>query len=264
MKMNTSTIATILSTAALGLMKSSGSKSLQWSYEKRADRFKGKNYSPRSLSAIYKLSQKKRDSIKWLEIHSLFDIWEEVVTPERTYYKEIEPEFDANIFNMFPNLEALVILESYITSIPPEIGNLTKLEYLRILCDDLLELPAEIGNLTNLKYLDISWCDKLISLPPEIGNLTKLEEIEKPSRHFLNIYKTPPLILPKEIVHVPAFTGPNKFTDGKWGHSAWGNMLAFPKRETLRYWALHMHPINFRILYEDLLAAAPASQLRRF
>lgn len=263
--MNTSTIATILGATALGLMKKhSGSRTYRWQYDKSAYRFKGKNYTPRSLPAIYKLSQKKRDSIKWLEISSLFDKWQKVVTPERVYYKEVEPEFDANIFNMFPNLEALTILED-ITSIPPEIGNLTKLEFLRIPCDDLLELPAEIGNLTNLKYLDISWCDKLISLPPEIGNLTNLVEIEKPSRNFLTEeFKTPPLILPKEIVHTPAFTGPTDFLDGRWGHSAWGNMLAFPRTETLRYWASHMHPISFKYLYEDLLKAAPKSQLRKF
>ena len=194
-----------------------------------------------------------------------FSRWEEVVTPERVYYKEIEPQFDPNIFNMFPNLEALQILETDIKYIPPEIGNLTKLESLIISCDDLLELPAEIGNLTNLKHLDISWCDKLISLPPEIGNLTKLVEIEKPSRHFLSEeFKTPPLILPKEIVHTPAFTGPTDFLKGRWGHSAWGNMLAFPKRETMRYWALHMSPIGFRILYEGLLEDVPKSQLRKF
>ena len=46
---------------------------------------------------------------------------------ERVYYKEIEPQFDPNIFNMFPNLEALQIFESDIKYIPPEIGNLTKL-----------------------------------------------------------------------------------------------------------------------------------------
>ena len=97
----------------------------------------------------------------------------------------------------------------------------------------MLELPAEIGNLTNLKHLDISWCDKLISLPPEIGNLTKLVEIEKPSRHFLSEeFKTPPLILPKEIdPYTCVYWSTDFLKEGRWGHSAWGNMLAFPKEK---------------------------------
>ncbi len=43
--------------------------------------------------------------------------------------------------------------------------------------EELTSLPPEIGNLTCLKELDLAEND-LTSLPPEIGNLTCLKELD--------------------------------------------------------------------------------------
>ena len=60
-------------------------------------------------------------------------------------------------------------------SIPPEIGNLTHLDWL-FLDDNQLngEIPPEIGNLTHLSYLRLDNNQLTGSIPPEIGNLTNL------------------------------------------------------------------------------------------
>ena len=59
-------------------------------------------------------------------------------------------------------------------SLPPEIGNLTNLTRLYLRDNKLESLPPEIGNLTNLTHIYIRG-NRLTSLPPEIGNLTKLK-----------------------------------------------------------------------------------------
>ena len=59
-----------------------------------------------------------------------------------------------------------------LTSLPPEIGELTNLTGLNLSDNQLTSLPPEIGKLTNLTELVLSG-DRLTSLPPEIGKLTK-------------------------------------------------------------------------------------------
>ncbi|MFC1793198.1 leucine-rich repeat domain-containing protein [Planctomycetota bacterium] len=94
------------------------------------------------------------------------------------------------------NLTLLRLESNQLTSLPPEIGNLKKLEHLylsnnqlssvqteifnltnlrslRLENNQLSLLPAEIGNLKNLMYLDLE-SNQLTSLPAEIGNLTNL------------------------------------------------------------------------------------------
>lgn len=65
-----------------------------------------------------------------------------------------------------------------LTSLPSEIGELTKLEVL-ILDDNNLEgsLPGEIRKMTNLRILSAS-NNNLTGIPAEIGQLTKLETID--------------------------------------------------------------------------------------
>ena len=60
-----------------------------------------------------------------------------------------------------------------LTSLPPEIGNLTNLTRLSFEYNNLTSLPPEIGKLTNLIYLDLAH-NNLTSLSPEIGKLTNL------------------------------------------------------------------------------------------
>jgi len=62
---------------------------------------------------------------------------------------------------------------SSFTSLPPEIGKLTKLTDLDLRGSALTELPSEFANLVNLVNLDLT-DNGLTSLPSEIANLTNL------------------------------------------------------------------------------------------
>jgi len=63
-----------------------------------------------------------------------------------------------------------------ITTIPPEIGELTQVVKLNLKDNKLISLPPEIGKLTNLQRLYLS-NNKITELPPEIGQLENLEII---------------------------------------------------------------------------------------
>jgi len=82
----------------------------------------------------------------------------------------------------------LSIYHRELTSLPPEIGNLTNLRRLT-LSGQLTGLPSEIGNLINLQYLNISG-NKLITLPPEIGNLINLEHLNISGNQLVNLPPT--------------------------------------------------------------------------
>ncbi|MDE2741658.1 MAG: hypothetical protein OXI58_08725 [Gemmatimonadota bacterium] len=67
-------------------------------------------------------------------------------------------------------------------SIPPELGNLSSLQYLNLSdfsYDNELRgsIPSELGNLSNLRYLDLSSNDLIGLIPPELGNLDNLRSL---------------------------------------------------------------------------------------
>ncbi|HXF84660.1 MAG TPA: COR domain-containing protein [Anaerolineales bacterium] len=98
------------------------------------------------------------------------------------------------------NLTRLTKLDLWVnqlTSLPPEIGNLTSLTELNLVSNQLTSLPPEIGNLTNLTTLVFSE-NQLTSLPPEIGNLTSLTE--------LNLSRNRLTSLPPEIGNLTNLT----------------------------------------------------------
>ena len=74
--------------------------------------------------------------------------------------------------------------------LPPEIGQLTRLEWLSLYGNQLTALPREIGQLTRLKELYLSG-NQLTALPREIGQLTRLEG--------LSLYGNQLTALPREI-----------------------------------------------------------------
>ncbi len=63
-------------------------------------------------------------------------------------------------------------------SIPPELGNLTDLQWLRLPNNDLTgSIPAELGNLNNLTILFLYYNQLTGSIPVELGNLVGLEDL---------------------------------------------------------------------------------------
>ncbi|MFC2141188.1 leucine-rich repeat domain-containing protein [Acidobacteriota bacterium] len=64
-------------------------------------------------------------------------------------------------------------------SIPPELGNLSKLEWLGLNYNDLNGgIPPELGNLSKLRELWMSDNQLSGSIPPELGNLGNLEYLD--------------------------------------------------------------------------------------
>ena len=63
-------------------------------------------------------------------------------------------------------------------TIPPELGNLTKLTHLIINGALTGSIPPELGNLSSLKRLDLGDNDLTGSIPPELGNLSNLEVLD--------------------------------------------------------------------------------------
>ena len=93
-----------------------------------------------------------------------------------------------------------------LTSLPPEIGDLTSLTDLDLGDNQLASLPPEIGNLTSLTSL-ILHGNELASLPSEIGNLIRLTGLGLHGNHFT--------ALPPELTNLTSLTalglGANRF-----------------------------------------------------
>jgi internalin A len=84
-----------------------------------------------------------------------------------------------------------------LTTLPPEIGQLTALNELHLQYNQLSALPPEIGQLTALTRLDLN-DNQLSALPPEIGQLTALT--------WLHLDNNQLSALPPEIGQLTALT----------------------------------------------------------
>jgi len=76
-------------------------------------------------------------------------------------------------------LEFLYLENNQLTgAIPSELGNLTDLTLLHLLNNQLSgNIPVELGNLSNLEYLILSGNQLTGTIPVELGNLTKLDQL---------------------------------------------------------------------------------------
>ena len=70
----------------------------------------------------------------------------------------------------------LNLASNRLTSLPPEIGHLSRLQLLDLGFNRLTSLPPEIGHLSRLQSLDLA-NNQLTSLPPEIGYLSNLQSL---------------------------------------------------------------------------------------
>ena len=144
--MNKSTIVTILSTAALGLMK------------KRSGSF-GRDYRPETLNDVLNLGKKDRLRVTTLNLDWML-------------IKEIPNGF----FDGFDNLEVLVLDNNNLTEIPESITNIRTLKYLYLFGNRIKSIPHHIKNLENLEFLGLG-ANEIQYIAPEIGNLVNLEHL---------------------------------------------------------------------------------------
>ena len=118
----------------------------------------------------------------WLKPWSI-NTWTGITTDEEGYVTELIL-VTHNITGTLPpqlgnltRLERLLLYGNNLNGrIPPELGKLTKLRHL-FLSSNQLEgpIPPEMGNMSNLNFLSLSYTDVSGSIPPALGNLTNLE-----------------------------------------------------------------------------------------
>ncbi len=75
-----------------------------------------------------------------------------------------------------PRVRVLDLSDLGLTSVPPEIGSLSKITTLRLNRNELTSVPPEVGQLAQLASLQV-YGNQLTSIPPEIGRLAQLTEL---------------------------------------------------------------------------------------
>jgi len=118
------------------------------------------------------------------------------------------------------NLRIIQFWESNLTgTIPPELGNLEKLEYLELFGNPELTgpIPASLGNLREAKWINLAQCDLTGNIPVEI---TRLDKLEYPFDCWDNARLTG---------QIPAEFGQWKYWNDFWGHIVLGTNLGIEK-----------------------------------
>jgi Leucine-rich repeat (LRR) protein len=81
---------------------------------------------------------------------------------------------------------SLSLERNKLTALPPEIGNLTALQYLDVKKNQLEALPPEVGNLAKLETLNIS-DNRLRALPPEVSGWVSLQKLYASENQFTRL-----------------------------------------------------------------------------
>lgn len=85
------------------------------------------------------------------------------------------------------NTTDLILSNNSISSLPSQIGNMTKVIIFRIDHNNLQgSLAAEIRQMTQLKVLDASY-NNMTGVPAEIGQLTKLQSLDLSNNKISNL-----------------------------------------------------------------------------
>ncbi|GKV35102.1 hypothetical protein SLEP1_g43415 [Rubroshorea leprosula] len=105
-------------------------------------------------------------------------------------------------FSSFPNLVRLNLsLQGLYGSIPPQIGDLTRLEHLNLSNNDLTgTLPSSLGNLTQLRMLDVSF-NYINSISLKFRSLKNLVSLNLTGNN-LNASTAPIIGLPTNLSHL--------------------------------------------------------------
>lgn len=75
-----------------------------------------------------------------------------------------------------PDLQSLI--SSVLTSLPPELCALPRLQVLHLDNSPITSLPDEIGNLTQLRFLNLGYCTSLHELPEGIAGCVNLFRLD--------------------------------------------------------------------------------------
>ena len=118
----------------------------------------------------------------WLTDKSL-NTWSGIATDEEGYVTEIFLPWNNITGNIPPELgnlsrlEGLVVYGNNLTGrIPPELGKLSTVRYLALSSNKLEgSIPPEIGGMVSVDTMFLSWNNLSGPIPPELGNLENLE-----------------------------------------------------------------------------------------
>jgi hypothetical protein len=126
-----------------------------------------------NAAARYDWGDGQRDVASYSVSHSYSD-----GIAEHTFCVELLEDWSA------PTL--LYLNNNALTSLPPEIGNLSSVTTLNVHFNALTSLPGQLGNMASLGTLRIYGND-LTSLPPELGNSSSLYRIEADSNDLTSL-----------------------------------------------------------------------------